>query len=402
MTNHKLTRYYKTIETIGLLAVCVTGISLVTRPELFTFFGEPRIVLWLFAYIGICNVIFLLIRKTYRHPLIFTIYRYIWVLFFSLLVINSGGIASVVTYLFVFPILVAAVDLKVRDVVVTAVVIVIFLLSLFVQSSSVHPEFVVRHAFTTFILMLVMYLITRLVIDKEAIHANFDRLMEVERIKSDFMTIASQRLHTPLTDASYAFTTLLEHKSLPKDVFDVAQKGLIQVQHAQSVVDELLRSIQLDNHAIVLPEVVNIVDIIKHIVESHDELIKRKHVQLTLVTPDSLVTKANKSMLTLALSNIIENACMYSPDGHVEIRMSLHHREIHIDVADTGIGIPSAELSLIFERLYRGHEAEKLEPNRSGIGTYTAKRIIELHKGTIFLESKEGKGTHVHITLPIT
>lgn len=253
-----------------------------------------------------------------------------------------------------------------------------------------------------FVFLIMFYFVYQLAEEKSAIHRDFSKLKEIEHIKSDFISVASNRLRTPLTGTLYALTELSEGKLDDIKRMEITKGGLESAKTAVSVVNDLIQAIELDAYHLKLyPEVVNIPRIIKEIQKVLDYSIKKNNIDFVIDMPNTLTIKANPRMIQQAIESIVENALSYSPNGKVEITVKEIGKACEILVKDTGIGISEDELPLIFERLHRGKEAVRLEPNRSGIGMYTVKRIIDMHKGTIEVFSKSGAGTAVRITLPV-
>ena len=111
--------------------------------------------------------------------------------------------------------------------------------------------------------------------------------------------------------------------------------------------------------------------------------------------------RADLKRLKPAIANIVDNAFKYSPSGKVEISLSENEKgQAILEVKDNGIGISREDAEFVFNRLYRGKNAVALEPDQSGVGLYVAKHIIELHGGTISIDSALGKGTTVTVRLP--
>ncbi|MCK5592270.1 MAG: sensor histidine kinase, partial [Candidatus Pacebacteria bacterium] len=99
--------------------------------------------------------------------------------------------------------------------------------------------------------------------------------------------------------------------------------------------------------------------------------------------------------------NIVSNAIDYTPDGgEINITFQKDNNRITIEIKDTGIGIPLEAQEHIFEKFYRGDNAKKTETDRSGLGLYISKQIIERHGGTITVESEVGKGTRMVVSIP--
>jgi signal transduction histidine kinase len=103
------------------------------------------------------------------------------------------------------------------------------------------------------------------------------------------------------------------------------------------------------------------------------------------------------------LTNLLENAVKYSPDGS-EIFVSVEDRaeQVVTSVADRGIGIPTDELAQVFERFHRGRQVSSTNYGGLGLGLYITKQIVERHGGTIWVDSREGQGTTFYFSLPVT
>jgi signal transduction histidine kinase len=102
------------------------------------------------------------------------------------------------------------------------------------------------------------------------------------------------------------------------------------------------------------------------------------------------------------LHNLLENAIRYTePGGKIRVRLSSSPSEAAIDVTDTGIGIPAADLPFVFERFFRSDRARRAYHGGSGLGLSIARWIVEAHKGTITVESEIGKGTTFTVKLPL-
>jgi two-component system, OmpR family, sensor histidine kinase BaeS len=115
-----------------------------------------------------------------------------------------------------------------------------------------------------------------------------------------------------------------------------------------------------------------------------------------------LFVQADATELALALAELGRNTVLYTPpNGVITIRVWQQEDQAVIDVADTGIGIPEADLPYIFQPLYRVDKGRSLETGGGGLGLSIAKRIIELHKGHIVVESVVGEGSLFRVFLPL-
>jgi signal transduction histidine kinase len=402
MTEHKLKGYYRAALMSGLLSVVMAGIFIYLFPNYFLFLGPPNLTIALCAGIFFLHLTFFILHEVFKKQIFFTLFRYSWIVFFFAVILETGGMGSEFFYFFTFPVLVSGIDFDIKDVKVTASITFVLMFSLFFLNPHPTSELVFKHSFNIFVFAFICYLITRLVSDKEAIHRDFDRLIDVDRIKGDFITVASNRLRAPLSESLYALSKLSEDTSLTSAHKEIVAAGLQSVKTASAVVEELVHAVELDvYHFKIWPETIDLSALVQQIVKEKDEVIKTKGVQVSIFAPSIMNIKANSKMIKSAFENIIENAIIYSPNGHVEIHINEEKKSVEVIIKDDGIGIDAKDIPLIFDRLYRGAEATQLEPNRSGVGAYAAKRIIDLHKGTISLASKKGQGTTVRITLPM-
>jgi signal transduction histidine kinase len=117
----------------------------------------------------------------------------------------------------------------------------------------------------------------------------------------------------------------------------------------------------------------------------------------SITDSDQMIVVGDENLLKVAVSNIIDNGCKYSPDHTVEIKLMPIEKSIEIIFEDRGIGIPETDVGKIFEPFYRGGT---ISISGTGIGLPLVSQIIKNHNGTVNLSSKLGKGTTVTVLLP--
>jgi len=111
---------------------------------------------------------------------------------------------------------------------------------------------------------------------------------------------------------------------------------------------------------------------------------------------------ADQEKVGLVIQNLLENAIKYTPEeGTIQISLGQEKNNILFKIKDSGVGIPQDQQNRIFTKFFRGSNVMRLETDGSGLGLYTAKNIIDAHKGKIWFESQEGQGTTFYFTLPI-
>lgn len=131
-------------------------------------------------------------------------------------------------------------------------------------------------------------------------------------------------------------------------------------------------------------------------------LAKKKDIKLIYQSHKEIFVDIDEVKLTLAISNLIENAIKYTPEGG-EVRVILQSdlQDAWVSVEDTGIGIAKDEQSKIFERFYRTDKTRNRETGGTGLGLSITYRTVIMHNGSIQVESEEGKGSIFTVQIPI-
>lgn len=144
--------------------------------------------------------------------------------------------------------------------------------------------------------------------------------------------------------------------------------------------------------------------LIKELISNLEGQAKEKNINLSLAIPEKPLPKVriDAFKIRLAIQNLIENAICYTPKGgDVTVLINYDKMNVEITVRDTGIGIPKKELNSLFTKFFRASNAKKTGAKGTGLGLYITKNIVEKHKGKIWVESREGKGSVFRISLPI-
>src|SRR4029077_18524954 len=124
-------------------------------------------------------------------------------------------------------------------------------------------------------------------------------------------------------------------------------------------------------------------------------------IELSLDVISSIPLEAKPPRLRQVLDNLVSNALKFTPSGgSVTLSASNGDVSVRVEVTDTGIGVPQEELGQLFSRFYRASSATRRAIPGTGLGLVIARAIVDAHGGTISLESQEGEGTRVTVTLP--
>lgn len=228
---------------------------------------------------------------------------------------------------------------------------------------------------------------------------------QIADMKSEFISVASHQLRTPLTEARWAFHILLEDEKLSftEEQKNIAEKGLQATTFTIGLINDLLDITKIEagqmSYNLALESVS---EIAAAVCRKLEYAAKEKNISLIFhdddTTPNTLI---DPKQLEMAVSNLIDNAIKYTPaKGSVTVSVTHKNERIHLAVTDTGIGIPSSQLSMLFTKFFRAKNAKLEQTDGSGLGLYIAKKIIEAHDGEIKVESDLKKGTTFTVTLP--
>ncbi|MBV9791011.1 MAG: histidine kinase [Chloroflexi bacterium] len=242
------------------------------------------------------------------------------------------------------------------------------------------------------------------------------REREVDRLKSEFVSVVSHELRTPLTSILGYTELLLAREFAPAERREFIHTVHKEADHLANLVEDLLNVSRLDAGKIKLERwVMALPKLVRELVaQLNAELDVERH-RLLLDVPESLPPiYADRDRVRQILSNLLSNAIKYSPEGgEVVLHASVLQKPpasapslppepaLLISVRDQGIGIPQHELSRIFERFYRVDNSNTRRIGGTGLGLAITRALVELHGGRIWVESTPGEGSTFYVTLPL-
>ena len=230
------------------------------------------------------------------------------------------------------------------------------------------------------------------------------RLLELDKQKSEFVSIASHQLRSPLTAIRGYSSMILDGSfgDISGRIKDPVKRIYKSSQQLMSIVEDLLNMTRIEQGRMRYDmRRVNIVDIVREAVEELDFHAKESGLSLSFRAPESPVfVSADKEKIRQVFLNLIDNAIKYTPRGNVTVSVSQNEEgEAVISVADTGIGISPDLQGHLFEKFNRGENSTETHANGSGIGLYIAREITKAHGGEIKAESKK-RGSVFTVILP--
>lgn len=239
---------------------------------------------------------------------------------------------------------------------------------------------------------------------KELKRAN-EELKKLDKAKSDFISIASHQLRTPLT-AIKGFTSMIlegTYGELSAAVRDKTEKIFESAERLIRLVNDLLDLSHMEGGKMEFNFTkVDFDAMVKSVVEELAPTAEKKKLKFTWKAPDDeFWVKADEQKLRQVVMNLIDNAIKYTQKGSVKILLEHQDGQAVMSVKDTGIGLAPGESDHLFQKFMRGQEASHYHTEGAGVGLYVAKQLIEAHQGQVWAESEgEDKGTAFYIKLP--
>jgi signal transduction histidine kinase len=226
---------------------------------------------------------------------------------------------------------------------------------------------------------------------------------QLERLRDAFVSAVSHELRTPLTSIS-GFLELLgdgepELSPSGRTYLNVIRRGTTRLQ---GIVEDLLLVAQIEAKRLELdPGPADLAELASATFEAAQPAAAEKGIDLRLDVEGPLPLDADAARLRQVLDNLVSNALKFTPSGgSVMLSASNGDGRLRVEVTDTGIGIPHEELGQLFSRFYRASTATRRAIPGTGLGLVIARAIVEGHGGKISLETREGEGTCVTVTLP--
>jgi two-component system, OmpR family, phosphate regulon sensor histidine kinase PhoR len=226
----------------------------------------------------------------------------------------------------------------------------------------------------------------------------------VDASKSEFMSLASHQLRTPLTAIRWSLGRL--QKNLSGQIARLEDQLLTDSVVAAGRMSETINTMLQISRLQADQVVVNSTEIklhpylheIAHTVEAECAL---KQLKLTVECPEDLALKTDPQLLIEVLSNLLSNACKYTPEhGTLRLCAFPSGHTIELIVQDSGYGIPLHQQQSVFKKFFRGDNVVSKDPDGTGLGLYLVSLIVRLLDGSIRFESREGRGTTFTVVLP--
>ncbi|HEY4511002.1 MAG TPA: ATP-binding protein [Candidatus Paceibacterota bacterium] len=234
------------------------------------------------------------------------------------------------------------------------------------------------------------------------------KLKELDRQKTEFVSLASHQLRGPITVIKGYLSLLLggEYGTLPQEAVTVLEKVASSGQTMALMVDDFLNVSRIELGIMkYAKEDFDFCGLIKDVVAGLMSTAKERGLTLTATCPsEPIMVYGDAAKLRQVVMNLVDNAFKYTPAGFVSVGLTLNDEKslARLTIHDTGLGIPPDSLWKLFDKFVRGRNAHETNRQGTGLGLYVAKEFVKAHGGKIWAESEgEGKGSTFFVELPI-
>lgn len=254
--------------------------------------------------------------------------------------------------------------------------------------------------------LIVLILTTFLLVIAFIINRSFERLAEASRMKSEFISIVSHQLRSPLSNLRWA-TELLMSGRLGKiegkqtEYFRILKENSARMGE---LISDLLTVSRIETASLPLKKKeFSLEDLINKLISEFQPFAKASNVEIEFKVEKNLPKVfADPDQIRLVIENLLDNAIRYIKEkGKIEILLEKRGKNLYFEIKDNGVGIPKEDQKYIFQKFFRSENIYRYQTQGSGLGLYIAKSIIEKSRGRIGFKSEENKGSTFYFTLPI-
>ena len=224
------------------------------------------------------------------------------------------------------------------------------------------------------------------------------RLEDSFRRERQFTADASHELRTPLTAMQAILSVTRQRRRKPAEYEQALDDLTEETERLRILTESLLALARADLHSMELTETVDLSTLLEDVTESLRPLAEAKGLELVCETVTSLTVRGESDGLIRLFINLLDNAIKYTEHGSVNVSAHRDGAQVHVEINDTGIGIPASHLPHVFERFYRVEQSRS--KRGTGLGLSLAQQIVAAHGGKISAMSQAGKGSMFTVELP--
>ncbi|OGY27078.1 MAG: hypothetical protein A2Z42_01750, partial [Candidatus Woykebacteria bacterium RBG_19FT_COMBO_43_10] len=239
----------------------------------------------------------------------------------------------------------------------------------------------------------------------ERLKKNIEDLKQLDKLKNEFVYLASHNLRSPLTAIKGYIDILLKNKSLDREAKEASGKIAVSSARLEELTESLLNLVALEeNKQPLLMKSVDLEELLEALAEKFAASISEKRISLIFEFSPGEIPKIDldEPRISQALESLLENAIKFNrEEGKIIVGLKRIKDYLRLSIKDTGIGIPKKERERVFQKFHRATDILTYDYEGIGLGLYVTKLIIEAHQGRIWFESEAGAGTTFYVELPL-
>ena len=240
----------------------------------------------------------------------------------------------------------------------------------------------------------------------ENLREMFGRIKAMDESRQEFVSNVSHELKTPLTSMKVLADSLNSMPDAPLELYQEFMADITtEIERETKIINDLLSLVKMDKTAAALNiSTIHINELLEQILKRLQPIADRQKVKLVLESFRPVMAEIDEVKLTLAFSNLVENAIKYNRidgEGWVHVSLNADHQYFYLKVEDSGMGIPKEDLDHIYERFYRVDKSHSREIGGTGLGLAITRSSILMHRGAIKVHSELGEGTTFDVRIPL-
>lgn len=231
------------------------------------------------------------------------------------------------------------------------------------------------------------------------------RMRTLDKSRQEFVSNVSHELKTPLTSMKVLADSLIMQEDVPKELYQEFMTDIAaEIDRENKIINDLLTLVKLDKTDGELNiENVDINALLELLMKRLRPIARQQNIEVILESNRPVQAAVDEVKVTLALSNLVENAIKYNKqNGWVRVILDADHQYFSVMIEDSGMGIPEESMERIYERFYRVDKSHSREIGGTGLGLAITRNIILMHRGTIHVSSVEKEGTTFLVKIPLT
>lgn len=261
----------------------------------------------------------------------------------------------------------------------------------------------VKEGFTDEALSVPDYEETQHIVD--AFNEVLKRMRILDQSRQEFVSNVSHELKTPLTSMKVLADSLIGQKEVPEELYQEFMTDIAaEIERENRIINDLLSLVKADkSNGELNIRPANINELLELLMKRLAPIAAGDQIELIMESNREVTAEIDEVKMTLACSNLIENAIKYNKaGGYVRVSLDADHQFFTILVEDSGIGIAKEEQEQIFERFYRVDKSHSTEVLGTGLGLAITRNIILMHRGAVSVSSELGEGTVFLVKIPLT